>query len=105
MKRAALKEAYVQAVEATVELEKARHMISELNYRIEEVENSKFLLDNVGRWAEPSDDAHEVLFERVRRAEAELEKLLGDNIIPGIKASLMRAQKIAFDSANSVEKA
>lgn len=94
----------MKAVEATVELEKARHMISELNYRLEEVENSKFLLDNIGRWAEPSDDAHEVLFARVQKAEAELEKLLGDNILPGIRACIFRAQNIALEANNTLDK-
>lgn len=105
MKRGPLKEAYNKAVEATVELERARHMISELHYRLEEVENSKFLLDNVGKWASPSDDAHEVLFERVRKAEADLEKLLGDNLVPAIKASLSRAQNLSFEAVYRTEDA
>lgn len=98
MKREALKEAYSKAVDATVELERARNLLSELHYRLEEVENSKFLLNNIGKWADPSDDAHEVLFERVKKAESDLNNLLDGNVVPAIKASIARAEKLCFEA-------
>ena len=90
MRKEQLRAIYNKACEAQVDLEKARALIANLHYVMEEADNSKFLLENVGRWAAPSDDAHEILFERARRAEEELNKTLADGALDQIKACLQR---------------
>lgn len=104
MRQHALRETFVRAVDATVELERARHLLAELHYKLDEVDNAKFMLENVGRWAPPSDDAHEVLFERVKRAETELETLLAQNIVHAIKASIERATTLAAEASSHLDR-
>ena len=103
MKRESLKAAYEAATAATIELERCRKLISELHYRAEEVENSKFLLDNIGRWADPSDDAHEVLFARVKAAEKALEDCLANNAVVAIKACIHSVEGEAFKAKQFIE--
>lgn len=92
MKKEMLKAAYDAATAATRELERCRAIIADIHHRVEELENARFLLDNVGRWADPSDEAHEILFERVNQAEKNLENALASNFIDGAKASVQRAE-------------
>jgi hypothetical protein len=102
MNRDALKDAFNKAVEASVEIDKARKLISDLHSKVTNVETSKYLLEKVGEWAAPSDDAHEVLFERLTKAEAELNDAFSNNTLSLIKTNISNAKASVSDSLSKL---
>lgn len=61
--------AFAEVIEAMVSLENAKTKLANIHYHTKNVDDAEFLLNNIGRFASPSDDAHEVLFERLQAAK------------------------------------
>lgn len=78
-----LKEAFLLVAEAEERLRLAKQALIEIHYKSEEVDNSRFLLENIGRVAPPSSDAQDVLFARKQDAEEALSVAYRDGLFDG----------------------
>ena len=85
-----LKEAFVLVAEAEDRLRLAKQALIDLHYQSEEVDNSRFLLENIGRVAPPSSDAQDVLFARKQDAEEALSVAFRDGLFGGMTEHLSR---------------
>lgn len=97
-----LKNAFTAVSVASCELERCRALIAELHYKVEQVENAQFLLDNIGRWADPSDDAHEILFSRLSKAEKDLSDYLSLNTQNTIGEIITKVEKSISEAKQKV---
>ena len=67
-----VRQAFDEINKAIIELESARAKIVDLHEVISEVENSTETLNRISHIYEPSNDAHEAVFARVKKAENKL---------------------------------
>lgn len=94
-----IKEAFLQAAMAEDEAKQVKARLIRLHYLSEEVDNATFLVENIGRIAEPSADAHDVLFQRLNKAKEELAQVLRqDGVLDEVKKGLERTY-VATESA------
>lgn len=69
METASTKKAYEETVNAMVALSAVKAKLGNIHYHLKQVDDTQFVLDNLGRYCTPSDDAHEVVFERLHAAK------------------------------------
>jgi hypothetical protein len=94
-----IKEAFVQAALAEDEAKQVKENLIRLHYLSEEVDNATFLVENMGRIAEPSADAHDVLFQRLTKAKEDLARVIReDGMLGEVKKGLERTY-VASESA------
>lgn len=94
-----IKEAFLQAALAEDEAKQAKQSLIVLHYLSEEVDNATFLVENMGRIAPPSEDAHDVLFQRLQKAKADLARVIREEGVLGeVKKGLERTY-VATESA------
>lgn len=67
-----IKEAFMAVANAEDRLKQAKQALVDLHYASEEVDNSAFLLENIGRRISPAEDAQDVLFARHQKAQEAL---------------------------------
>lgn len=79
-------------------LQHAKTTLAEFHYSAKKVEDIKYLLDNVGKYACPSDDAHEMLFAQFERAKQVVADAESGDLWTGVKEDLEAAYK-ATDAA------
>ena len=63
------REALDSVIDAMASLQVVKTKLNNIYYHHKQWEDAQFLLDNIGRFAAPSDDAHEVLFERLQTSK------------------------------------
>lgn len=91
-----VRQAFDEINKAIIELENARAQIVSLHEVISEIENSTETLNRISHIYEPSNDAHEAVFARVRRAEDKLRAFDQDKHRDKIKQSL----GVAYNATN-----
>ena len=103
MRKETLKESYDSLCRSVYELEKARLILSKVLSKAEESESIDFVLENVGKFAPPSDDAHEVLFARSEKAKSELNDFYTDGTMLILKDAVL-SSKSAIDKTWDITK-
>lgn len=63
------KEAFSEIVSAMATLSVAKAKLANIYSHLKQRDDTQFVLDNLGQYCTPSDDAHEVLFERLHAAK------------------------------------
>lgn len=62
------KYAFDEVVAAMADLSVVKSKLSNIHYHNKVRDDTQFVLDNLGRYCTPSDDAHEVVYERLQAA-------------------------------------
>lgn len=83
--------AFKDTCEAIAKLEEAKTRLADLAYKMKQVDNLQYLIDNVGRFAVPSDDAHEMLHFQREAAKQTLRDAEEGDVMAKIKADLQKA--------------
>jgi hypothetical protein len=90
--------AFYEVCAAMAALQTAKTRLANYHYCAKKVDDLKWLLDNVGRYASPSDDAHEMLFNQLEAAKQTLRDAQHGELWSSIKKDLETAYK-ATDKA------
>ena len=88
-----IKEAFVQVAEAELAIREAKQNLSDLFGMSEEVEASRFVVENVDRLTAPSDDARDVVFARLNTAQDRLTEAVREGALVNARAELKKAYK------------
>lgn len=83
--------AFVEICEAIAHLERAKTMLANYHYQSKLVDDYTFLLNNVGNYCSPSDDAHEMLFSQLEIAKQTLRDSQSGALWTNIKSDLSLA--------------
>lgn len=90
--------AYTDICAAIASLDRSRVLLANYHYHAKKVDDIKWLLDNVGRYASPSDDAHEMLHFQLEVAKQNLRDAQSGTLWSSVRSDLETAYK-ATDSA------
>lgn len=63
------KKALDETITAMVALHAVKAKLGNIHSHLKQRDDTQFVLDNIGRFCTPSDDAHEVVFERLQAAK------------------------------------
>lgn len=91
-------EAFKSICAAIASLERAKLALANFHYCSKKVDDIKYLLENVGKYASPSDDAHEMLFAQLEIAKQTLRDAQSGELWDGVKKDLSNAYQ-ATDKA------
>jgi hypothetical protein len=95
--------AFLEVCTAIAALQQAKNRLSDYHYCSKRVDDAHWLLDHVGEYATPSDDAHEMLFNQLEIAKQKLRDAQSGSLFENIKLDLESAYK-ATDNAWSLVK-
>lgn len=65
-------QAFVEVCEAIAALESAKRKLVNIHYQTKQVEDLQYVLEHLGQFAPPSDDAHETVFNQLEHAKETL---------------------------------
>lgn len=90
--------AFHEICAAIASLEKAKLALANFHYCSKKVDDIKYLLDNVGKYASPSDDAHEMLYGQLQIAKQTLRDAQSGELWEAVRKDLSNAYQ-ATDKA------
>ena len=90
--------AFMEICAAMASLQRAKTLLANYHYQSKKVDDYNWLLDNVGKYATPSDDAHEMLYCQLEAAKQTLRDSQSGELWASVKNDLSNAYK-ATDAA------
>jgi hypothetical protein len=90
--------AFYDICAAMAALDRAKNLLANYHYHSKKVDDIRWLLDNVGKYASPSDDAHEMLFAQLEIAKQTLRDSQSGELWISVRKDLEKAYQ-ATDSA------
>lgn len=83
--------AFVDICEAIASLERAKNQLVNYHYHSKKVDDYTFLLNNVGNYCAPSDDAHEMLYNQLEVAKQTLRDAQSGQLWDSVQQDLKKA--------------
>lgn len=81
-------DAFNEVCAAIAALQEAKTRLANFHYCSKKVDDIQWTLDNVGKYASPSDDAHEMLFNQLEAAKQTLRDAQSGNLWDTVKTDL-----------------
>lgn len=96
-------QAFKDICAAIAALQRAKTTLANYHYHSKKVDDLKYLLDNLGRFASPSDDAHEMLYNQLEVAKQTLWDAQSGELWDSIKHDLEVAYKATDEAWDKVK--
>jgi thioredoxin-like negative regulator of GroEL len=99
-----VKAAFDQICAAIASLQHAKTTLANLHYQAKQVEDLQHILDHLGQFASPSDDAHEVIFAQLDIAKQTLRDANSGRLWSGVQQDLSAAYKATDEAWTTIKK-
>jgi hypothetical protein len=96
--------AFHEVCAAIASLQQAKNRLANYHYCSKQVDDIQWMLNNVGRYASPSDDAHEMLYAQLETAKQTLRDADSGELWDGIKRDLEVAYKSTDKAWETIKK-
>jgi thioredoxin-like negative regulator of GroEL len=98
-----VKAAFDQICAAIASLQHAKTTLANLHYQAKQVEDLQHILDHLGQFASPSDDAHEAVYAQLESAKQTLRDANSGRLWDGVKEDLSRAYKSTDEAWRTIK--
>lgn len=101
---AKINKAFKEICAAIASLQHAKTTLINLHYQAKQVEDLQHILNHLGQFASPSDDAHEVIFAQLEVAKQTMRDSASGELWNGIRDDLSRAYKATDDAWTTIKR-
>lgn len=101
---AKVRAAFDQICAAIASLQHAKVTLTNLHYQAKQVEDLQHILNHLGKFASPSDDAHEVIFAQLEAAKQTLRDANSGRLWDGVREDLSLAYKATDEAWTTIKK-
>ena len=98
-----VKKAFEEICAAIASLQHAKTTLVNLHYQAKQVEDLQYILNHLGQFASPSDDAHEAVYAQLESAKQTLRDANSGRLWEGVKEDLSSAYKATDEAWQTIK--
>jgi polysaccharide deacetylase 2 family uncharacterized protein YibQ len=98
-----VRKAFDEINAAIASLQHAKNTLTNLHYQTKQVEDLQYILNHLGQFASPSDDAHEAVYAQLESAKQTLRDANSGRLWDGVKEDLSRAYKATDEAWRTIK--